>query len=106
MGCLLKSKVRIDDDLMAEQRVRAGVEQTSVTRTVSRVIWAGLVASNRPWEEREQYEEVTVRMGWPRGDIDKALAFAVALEDAEIIRKMTPCQPDMSSNVVLSSRFA
>ena len=88
MGYLMKSKVCIDDGLMVEQRACAGVEQTSVTRTVNRVIRAGLAASNRPREERERYEEVTVRMGRPRFEVDKALALATALDDEEIIRKM------------------
>ena len=64
----------------------------SVTRTLNRVIRAGLAASNRPCEERERYEEVTVRMGRPRVEIDKALALATALGDEEIIRKMSSCQ--------------
>ena len=90
-GCLMKSKVRIDDDLMAELRSRARVEQMSVTRTLNRVIRAGLAASNRPCEDRERYQEAPVRMGRPRVEIDKALALAAALEDDEVIRKMSSC---------------
>ena len=85
----MNSKVRIDDDLMAELRSRARAEQISVTRTVNRMIRVGLAASKRPCEERERYEEVTVRMGRPRVEVDKALALAGALDDAEIIRKMS-----------------
>ena len=91
-GDNMKSKVRIDDDLMAELRSRARLEQISVTRALNRVIWTGLAAANRPCEERKRYEEVTVRMGRPRVEIDKALALATALGDAEILRKMSSCQ--------------
>ena len=102
----MKSKVRIDDDLMVELRSRARVEQTSVMHTLDRVIRAGLAALNRLCEERERYEEVTARMGRPRLEVNKALALAVALEDAEVIRKMSLCLPEINSNTVLSSRFA
>lgn len=88
----MKSKVRIDDDLMAELKSRAGIEQMSVTRTLNRAIRAGLAASSRPCEERERYEEASVQMGRPRLEIDKALALAAALEDEEVIRKMSSCQ--------------
>ena len=106
MGSLMNSKVRIEDDLMAELRSRARAEQISVTRTVNRVIRVGLAPSNRPCEEREQDEDVTVRMGLPRVEVDKALALAAALDDAEIIRKMSSCLPEMFSNIAISSRFA
>lgn len=102
----MKSKVHIDDNLMAELKSRARIEQMSVTRTLNRVIRAGLAASSRPCEEGERYEEATVRMGRPRVEIDKALALATALEDEEIIRKMSSCLPEISSNIVLSNRFA
>ena len=69
----MNSKVRIEDDLMIELKSRARVEQMSVTRTLNRVVRAGLAASSRPCEERARYEEVTVRMGWPRVRDDKAL---------------------------------
>ena len=101
-----KSKVRIADGPMADLRARAGVEQTSVTRTINHVIRAGPAASNRPREERERYREVTVRMGRPRVEVDKALALTTALEDEEIIRKKSSCLPEMFSNVVLSGGIA
>ena len=102
----MNSKVRIDDDLMAELKSHAGIDQMSVTRTLNRVIRAGLAASSRPCEQRERYEEATVQMGRPRVEIDKALALATALQDEEIIRKMSSCLPEISSNIVLSNRFA
>ena len=81
-------------------------EQMSVTRTLNRVIRAGLAASSRPCEERGRYAEGTVQMGRSRVEIDKALALATALEDEEIIRKVSSCLPEISSNIVLSRRFA
>ena len=102
----MRSEVRIGDELIAELRPRARVEQMSVTRTVNRVIRTGLATSNRPCEEREQDEDVTVRMGLSRVEVDKALALAAALDDAEIFRKMSSCLPEMFSNIAISSRFA
>ena len=72
----------------------------SVTRAVNRVIRVDLAVSNRSCEERERYEEVPVRMGQPRVEIDNALALATDLEDAEIIRKMSLCPPELSSEIV------
>ena len=91
-GDNMKSRVRIDDDLMADLRSRARVERMSVPRMLNRVIRAGLAASSSPREKRERYEEVTVRMGRPRADINKALGLAAALEDEETIRKISSCQ--------------
>ena len=56
----------------------------SVTDTLNRVIRVDLAALNRPCVERERYKEVTLRMGRPRVDVDKALALATALGDETI----------------------
>ena len=39
---IMRSTVRIDDDLMAELRARARAERLSMTRLLNRVLWAGL----------------------------------------------------------------
>ena len=83
----MRSTVRIDDDLMTALRARAQAEGLSLTRMLNRLLRAGLAASLRPRNERERYEEATVRMGRPRLDLDKALVLAADLEDEEIIRK-------------------
>ena len=93
----MNSKVRVDDDLMAELKSRARIEQMSVTRTLNHLIRAGLAASTRPCEERERYEEATMQTGRPRVETDRALALATALEDEEIIRKVSSCLPEISS---------
>ena len=77
---------------MAELRFRARVDKTSVTHTLNRVIRADLAASGRPCVERERYEEVPVRMGRPRVEVDKALALAIDLDDEEVGRKMSSRQ--------------
>ena len=103
----MNGKVRVDDDLVAELRFRARVEQMSVTRTLNRVTRAGHAALNRPCEEPGWYEEVTtVWMGRPRVEIDKALALQPLSEGEEIIHKMSSCPPEIISNIVLSGRFA
>ena len=87
MVTVMRSTVRIDDDLMTVLRARAQAEGLSLTRMLNRTLRAGLAASVRSRKERERYEETTVRMGRPRFDLDKALALASELEDEEILRK-------------------
>ena len=83
----MRSTVRIDDDLMTELRARARAERLSMMRLLNRVLRAGLAVSSQPGRERERYEEVTVRMGRPRIEIDKALSLAAELDDEEVLRK-------------------
>ena len=88
----MRSTVRIDDDLMTELRARARAERLSMTRLLNRVLRAGLAASSQPARERGRYEEMTVRMGRPRIEIDKALALAAKLDDEAVLCKMSSRQ--------------
>lgn len=85
----MRSTVRIDDDLMTALRARALEERMSMTRMLNRLLRVGLATSSQPGGNRERYREATVRMGRPRFETDKALALAAALEDEEIIRKIS-----------------
>lgn len=85
----MRSTVRIDDDLMDALKARAHAESVSLTRMLNRTLRAGLSATPKQASDRRPFKQKTYRMGTPRVEIDKALALAAALEDEEIIRKMS-----------------
>ena len=85
----MRSTVRIDDDLMVELRARAHAQSVSLTRMLNRTLRAGLSAAPKQASERRPFKQRTYRMGTPDVGIDKALALAAALEDEEIIRKIS-----------------
>lgn len=85
----MRSSVRIDDDLMTAVKSQAQEQGLSITRMLNRVVRAGLEALSRSTDDREIYREKTFRMGRPHVDLDKALALAAALEDEEVLRKMS-----------------
>ncbi|MDE0368202.1 MAG: antitoxin [Gammaproteobacteria bacterium] len=85
----MRSTVRIDDDLMTAIRSQAQGEGLSITRMLNRVVRAGLEALDRNEDQQEIYRQKTFCMGRPRVDLDKALGLAAALEDEEILRKMS-----------------
>lgn len=59
-----------------------------MTETANRVIQEGL-ARVAPESRRRPYRARTFSMGYPPSfDMDKALQFAAALEDEEIVRKL------------------
>lgn len=85
----MRSTVRIDDDLMVELRARALAESVSLTRMLNRTLRAGLSAGPKQAAKRSPFKQRTYRMGAPDVGIDKALALAAALEDEEIVRKIS-----------------
>jgi Arc/MetJ family transcription regulator len=89
MMSLMRSTVRIDDDLMAELKRRARQESLSLTRMLNRLLRKGLQASGERSPRKKRYREKTLALGSPRVDLDKALALAARLEDEEILRKVT-----------------
>ncbi len=97
----MRSTVRIDDDLMVELRARALAESVSLTRMLNRTLRTGLSAAPKQASERRPFNQRTYRMGTPDVGIDKALALAAALEDEEIIRKISlrSTKPSMRSKV-------
>jgi hypothetical protein len=81
----MRTTVRIDDDLMRELKERAQREAVSLTRLINRLIRRGLESRAKP---RKPFQQQTYSMGVPKVDLTKALAFAAALEDEEIIAKL------------------
>ncbi len=85
----MRSTFRIDDDLLEELREQAHREKVSLTRLLNRVVRSGLQTKQGRAPRRLRHREETHAMGAPRADLRKALALAAALEDDEIVRKMT-----------------
>jgi hypothetical protein len=88
MVSIMRSTVRIDDDLMMELKERARRENVSQTRMLNRLLREGIKASRGGRAKKSLYQETTVAMGTPRVDLDKALALAADFDDEEMLRKM------------------
>lgn len=86
---MMRSTVRIDDDLMLELKQRARDESVSLTRMLNRTLRAGLFRALQRGEGATPFRQQSVAMGVPRLDVDKALALAARLEDEEVARKLS-----------------
>ena len=86
--CIMRSTVRIDDDLMTELKARASSSGLSLTRMLNRTLRAGLRVPREQGVNAEQFEQRTFGMGAPRLSVNKALALAAMLEDEELARKL------------------
>jgi hypothetical protein len=85
---IMRTTVRIDDELLQRLRERARRENISLTRLLDQTLRAGMQASGKPARPRRRHREQTHAMGAPRVKLDKALALAAALEEDEIAGKM------------------
>ena len=88
MMSLMRTTIRIEDELLERLKEQALRENVSLTNLVNRTLRAGLQRPRVSPRRRSQYREKTYSMGAPRFDADKALALAAGLEDEEAIRKM------------------
>ena len=84
---MMRTTVRIDDDLMRELKERAHREEVSITSDLNQALRQGLRAAKAP-AKRKRFRQKTHNMGPPLIDLTKANAVAAALEDEEILRKM------------------
>jgi metal-responsive CopG/Arc/MetJ family transcriptional regulator len=84
----VRSTVRIDDDLMQQLKERAAREGLSLSRMLNRALREGLRARRPARSGQRPYREHVYAMGEANFPVDKALATAAALEDAEVLRKL------------------
>jgi len=84
----MRTTVRLDDELLEQLKAQARRENVSLTRLLNRTLRAGMRAGQARPVKRPRYRERPVSMGAPRISLDKALAAAAALEDAEIVREL------------------
>ncbi len=85
----MRTTVRVDDELLERLKTQAHKEKVSLTRLLNRALRAGLQAGGARRRAPAAYRERVHAMGSPRLALDKALAQAAALEDEEIVRKLT-----------------
>jgi hypothetical protein len=84
----MRTTVQIDDDLLRDLKEQAHREGTSLARLINRVLRRGVDALRQAKPPDRPYREKTYNMGEPNVNLDKALALAAALEDAEVIEKL------------------
>lgn len=84
----VRTTVRVDDELLEQLKAQARRENVSLARLLNRTLRAGMQAGQGRRPKRKRYRERPVAMGKPRIALDKALAIAAALEDAEIVREL------------------
>lgn len=84
----MRTTVRIDDDLMQSLKAEAHREGTSLAKLVNRVLRYGMNSMRQKQEPLRPYREKTFPMGESTVPLDKALAFAAALEDEETCEKL------------------
>jgi hypothetical protein len=85
----MRTTIRIDDDLMKELKQRAMQEKLSLARFVNRTLRFGLDASRGAARPRRRFRQRVFSLGQPALDLTKALAVAAALEDEEVLRKLS-----------------
>ena len=83
---LMRSTVRIDDDLLEALKGSAESEGTSLTRALNAVLRKGLTVANEPREE--PFEQRTVSLGGATFDVDEALSVSAAFEDEAVLAKL------------------
>jgi hypothetical protein len=84
----MRTTIRLDDELFEQLKQRARRENVSLTRFINRVLKLGLAAGAAHARQRP-YRQRTKAMGKPTVSLDKALAISAALEDEEIVRKLS-----------------
>lgn len=83
----MRTTVTIDDDVAHQIRRLMRERGSGFKAVVNDLLRRGLRASEAP----EPYETPTFEMGLRPGiDLDRALALATAMEDAERLRKIEP----------------
>jgi hypothetical protein len=85
----MRTTVDIDTDLMRALKERGNREGVSLRKTLNEALRRGLATGSARSPRR--YRCPSVSMGYPAApmiDLDKALALAFAMEDAEVAREL------------------
>ena len=84
----MRTTIRIDDDLLRQLKELARREEVPLARLLNDALRVGLAAGpSKP--RKKKFVQRTYDMGPPLIDLTKAAAFAAALEDEEILRKLS-----------------
>jgi len=81
---LMRTTLRIDDDLFRELKERASSEGLTLSELVNLALRQSLGTEKQP---RRVFRQKTRELGRPSFDITKANALAGAIEDQAILRK-------------------
>ena len=82
---LMRTTLRIDDDLFRELKKRASSEGLTLSELVNLALRQSLSSEKRP---RRVFRQKTRDLGRPSFDVTKANAVAAELEDQAILRKL------------------
>jgi hypothetical protein len=85
----MRTTVRLEDELLDRLKAQARQEKVSLTKLINRALRAGLQVGGARRRKQPNYREEVHSLGTPRVALDKAVALAAALEDEEIVRKLT-----------------
>jgi hypothetical protein len=85
---IMRTTVRVDDDILERLKAQARKENVSLTRLLNRTLKAGLQAGGARRRTQPVYREQAYSMGNPRLVLDKALALSAMLEDEEVVREL------------------
>lgn len=83
----MRTTINIDDDLLRQLKREAHRSHTPLRQLVNTALRRGVAESvRRP--AKGPYSCPTFSMGNPQINLDKALALAAGLEDAEVLREL------------------
>lgn len=85
---VMRSTVRIEDDLLEALKRRAEAEGVSLTRALNTVLRSGLKAVGGAEEPRPRFVQRTVSMGPALVNLHKAREVAALLEDDALVSKL------------------
>lgn len=83
----MRTTLTIDDDLLRQIKQQAVKSRVPLRRLVNTALRNGL-AAKQPSRRKTTYTTPSFSMGEPAIALDKALALAANMEDAEVLREL------------------
>lgn len=83
----MRTTLNLDDDLVRQLKREAHKSHTPLGRVVNSTLRRGMTRSQSP-HPKTAYTCPVFAMGEPKINLDKALAVAASLEDAEVLREL------------------
>jgi hypothetical protein len=85
----VRTTVTLDPDVAAKLKEEARRQNTSFKEVLNTSVRRGLLAHPSPAEEPYRLREPRALRARPGVDLDRALALAGTLEDAEVLRRLS-----------------
>ena len=83
----MRTTLNIDDDLLRQLKQQAATTRVPLRRLVNSAL-RKMLTKHQPTRAPAGYKCPTFPMGAPKLRLDKALALAARLEDAEVVREL------------------